>query len=156
MIRKHENTRADKEQDRIRHVDTLSAQTGPIFLTYRPNLNIKSILKEVCALPALYDFVSDDSIRHQIWRIEEKTLLEKISQIFSSMKQVYIADGHHRAASAVKVGLTRRNAHSDYTGTEEFNYFLSVLFPSDEPVSYTHLVRFYEWRELNCYNLLIL
>lgn len=132
VIRKHENTRADKEQDRIRHVDTLSAQTGPIFLTYRPNLNIKSILKEVCALPALYDFVSDDSIRHQIWRIEEKTLLEKISQIFSSMKQVYIADGHHRAASAVKVGLTRRNAHSDYTGTEEFNYFLSVLFPSDE------------------------
>lgn len=132
VIRKHENTRADKEQDRIRHVDTLSAQTGPIFLTYRPNLNIKSILKEVCTLPALYDFVSDDSIRHQIWRIEEKTLLEKISQIFSSMKQVYIADGHHRAASAVKVGLTRRNAHSDYTGTEEFNYFLSVLFPSDE------------------------
>lgn len=132
VIRKHENTRADKEQDRIRHVDTLSAQTGPIFLTYRPNLNIKSILKEVCALPALYDFVSDDSIRHQIWRIEEKTLLKKISQIFSSMKQVYIADGHHRAASAVKVGLTRRNAHSDYTGTEEFNYFLSVLFPSDE------------------------
>ena len=132
VIRKHENTRADKEQDRIRHVDTLSAQTGPIFLTYRPNLNIKSILKEVCTLPALYDIVSDDSIRHQIWRIEEKTLLEKISQIFSSMKQVYIADGHHRAASAVKVGLTRRNAHSDYTGTEEFNYFLSVLFPSDE------------------------
>lgn len=132
VIRKHENTRADKEQDRIRHVDTLSAQTGPIFLTYRPNLNIKSILKEVCTLPALYDFVSDDSIRHQIWRIEEKTLLEKISQIFSSMKQVYIADGHHRAASAVKVDLTRRNAHSDYTGTEEFNYFLSVLFPSDE------------------------
>lgn len=132
VIRKHENTRADKEQDRIRHVDTLSAQTGPIFLTYRPNLNIKSILKEVCILPALYDFVSDDSIRHQIWRIEEKTLLEKISQIFSSIKQVYIADGHHRAASAVKVGLMRRNAHSDYTGTEEFNYFLSVLFPSDE------------------------
>ncbi|MCU6748642.1 MULTISPECIES: DUF1015 domain-containing protein [Lachnospiraceae] len=132
IIRKHENTREEKELDRIRHVDTLSAQTGPIFLAYRPHAALKILLEKVCASAPLYDFVSDDSIRHQVWQIKEINLIEQISQIFSSIEQVYIADGHHRAASAVKVGLMRRDAHPDYTGTEEFNYFLSVLFSSDE------------------------
>ena len=132
IIRKHENTREEKELDRIRHVDTLSAQTGPIFLAYRPHAALKILLEKVCASAPLYDFVSDDSIRHQVWQVKENNLIEQISQIFSSIEQVYIADGHHRAASAVKVGLMRRDAHPDYTGTEEFNYFLSVLFSSDE------------------------
>lgn len=131
-IRKHENTREDKELDRIRHVDTLSTQTGPIFLSYRANPDLKAVLKAICALPSLYDFTCEDGIRHQVWAVKETERIEKISRIFSSINQVYIADGHHRAASAVKVGLRRREAHPDYDGTEEFNYFLSVLFPSDE------------------------
>lgn len=132
IIRKHEKTREDKELDRIRHIDTVSAQTGPIFLAYRPQTELKALLRDASARTPLYDFVSEDGIRHQVWKIAEKERIEKISQIFSSIPQVYIADGHHRAASAVKVGLKRRAEHPDYDGTEEFNYFLCVLFSSEE------------------------
>lgn len=139
-IRRHENTKEDKEQDRIRHVDTLNAQTGPIFLTYRPQPALKQIAGAVKELPPLYDFISEDGISHQVWKIEKDTLtmpdgkdlLTEISDIFSHIGHIYIADGHHRAASAVKVGLKRREEHPGYDGTEEFNYFLSVLFPADE------------------------
>lgn len=152
-IRKHENTKADKEQDRICHVDTLSAQTGPIFLAYRAQPELKQLTRIVKTGAPLYDFTSEDGIRHQIWRIDPKmplcpqkaasdgygekpdsvqTVSEQINRLFSDMNHVYIADGHHRAASAVKVGLKRRKEYPDYQGTEEFNYFLSVLFPDDE------------------------
>jgi uncharacterized protein (DUF1015 family) len=135
VIKKHENTRADKEQDRINHVDTLSAQTGPIFLAYRNNENIRSAveagLSESDGKP-LYDFVSEDGIRHTVYRIAETSHVAALKAAFEEMNAVYIADGHHRAASAVKVGLKRRQAHPDYDGTEEFNYFLSVLFPDEE------------------------
>jgi uncharacterized protein (DUF1015 family) len=135
VIKKHENTRADKEQDRINHVDTLSAQTGPIFLAYRNNDSIRQAvedgLSESNGKP-LYDFVSEDGIRHTVYRISESSHVAAIKDAFSQMNAVYIADGHHRAASAVKVGLKRREAYPDYNGTEEFNYFLSVLFPDEE------------------------
>ena len=132
VIKKHENTRADKEVDRITHVDTLSAQTGPIFLAYRQNETLKAIVAEEKAKPALYDFVSDDGIRHRVWKINDPAQTEAIEAAFAAIPATYIADGHHRAASAVKVGLKRRAENPGYTGEEPFNYFLSVLFPDEE------------------------
>lgn len=132
VIKKHENTRADKEEDRIRHVDTCDAQTGPIFLAYRSKQEINRIVEEKMKEQPLYDFVSDDGIRHSVWKIAEADHVQGIEQAFSQIDSIYIADGHHRAASAVKVGLKRRAANPGYTGKEEFNYFLSVLFPDDQ------------------------
>ncbi len=132
VIKKHENTRADKEVDRIRHVDTCSAQTGPIFLAYRANKKINEIVEQVKKEAPLYDFVSEDGIRHTVWRISDKNTVGTIRAEFENVPNTYIADGHHRAASAVKVGLKRRAENPDYTGDEEFNYFLSVLFPDEQ------------------------
>lgn len=132
VIKKHENTRADKEVDRIRHVDTCSAQTGPIFLAYRAKEEINAVVAKVKEEPALYDFVSDDGIRHSVWRIAEKEQVDTLEKAFAKVPNTYIADGHHRAASAVKVGLKRREENPGYTGDEEFNYFLSVLFPDEQ------------------------
>ena len=132
VIKKHENTREEKELDRIRHVDTVNAQTGPIFLAYRQNIALKEIVAEEKTKPALYDFVSDDGIRHRVWRIDGADRTDVIEAAFAAIPSTYIADGHHRAASAVKVGLKRRTKHPGYTGEEPFNYFLSVLFPDDE------------------------
>jgi len=132
VIKKHENTRADKEVDRIRHVDTCNAQTGPIFLAYRYNEAIGNVVKKVTDQDALYDFVSEDGIGHQVWIVKDDVDIATIENAFEGMQEIYIADGHHRCASAVKVGLRRREANPDYDGTEEFNYFLSVLFPDEE------------------------
>lgn len=132
VIKKHENTRADKEVDRITHVDTLSAQTGPIFLAYRADSVINDAVKKTKENKALYDFISPDGIRHQVWKMTDITLVENVRKAFEGIDSVYIADGHHRAASAVKVGLKRRQENRGYTGNEEFNYFLSVLFPDEE------------------------
>ena len=132
VVKKHENTREDKELDRIRHVDTVNAQTGPIFLTYRQNEILKAIVAEEKAKPVLYDFVSDDGIRHRVWKIDDPAQTVAIEAAFAAIPATYIADGHHRAASAVKVGLKRRAENPGYTGEEPFNYFLSVLFPDEE------------------------
>ncbi len=132
IIKKHENTRADKEEDRIRHVDACSAQTGPIFLAYRANTVIREVVERTKEGAPLYDFVSDDGIRHRVFVIEKKEDIDAVSSAFSQTGEIYIADGHHRAASAVKVGFKRRKEHPDYTGEEEFNYFLSVCFPDEE------------------------
>lgn len=132
VILKHENTLAAKEEDRVRHVDTCSAQTGPIFLAYRPCETLRQIISEVKATPVLYDFTSDDGVRHQVWKIDSREYIDNISQLFAGIPHLYIADGHHRAASAVRVGQMRRAADPDFSGNEEYNYFLSVLFPSDE------------------------
>ena len=132
VILKHENTLAAKEEDRVRHVDACSAQTGPIFLAYRPCAALRRIIDDVKAAPALYDFTSDDGVRHQVWKIDSREYIDNISQSFKEIPHLYIADGHHRAASAVRVGQMRRSADPGSTGAEEYNYFLSVLFPSDE------------------------
>ena len=132
VVKKHENTREDKELDRIRHVDTVNAQTGPIFLAYRQNETLKAIVAEEKAKPVLYDFVSDDGIRHRVWKIDDPAQTAAIEAAFATIPATYIADGHHRAASAVKVGLKRRAENPGYTGEEPFNYFLSVLFPDEE------------------------
>ena len=132
VIKKHENTRADKEADRIHHVDTCNAQTGPIFLAYRYNNEIGDVVSAVKQTPSLYDFVADDGIRHRVFKIGDAAQIQTIEKAFAGIDDIYIADGHHRAASAVKVGFKRREEHPDYDGTEEFNYFLSVLFPDEE------------------------
>lgn len=132
IIKKHENTRADKEQDRIRHVDTCNAQTGPIFLAYRAQEAVRKLTERITKETPLYDFVSEDGIVHQVWMIAEEADVQTLQDTFAAMKEIYIADGHHRCASAVKVGLKRRSLKPDYDGSEEFNYFLSVFFPDDE------------------------
>ena len=132
VIKKHENTRADKEADRINHVDRCSAQTGPIFLAYRANDVIREEVAKAKKEEPLYSFTSPDGIRHQVYKIADKEAVDNIKNAFAGINDIYIADGHHRAASAVKVGLKRRAEHPDYTGDEEFNYFLSVLFPDEE------------------------
>ncbi len=118
--------------DRIRHVDVCNAQTGPIFLAYRQTEGLRQVMAEQTAHKTLYDFTSEDGIRHQVWQVADGESQEKIREEFQAMRAVYIADGHHRCASAVKVGLKRRAAAGAYTGEEEFNYFLSVLFPEEE------------------------
>ncbi|CDD35445.1 putative uncharacterized protein [Roseburia sp. CAG:309] len=133
VIKKHENTRQDKEIDRITHVDTCSAQTGPIFLAYRSDKSIHDIVAAYVENETpVYDFTAVDGIAHRVWKIAKKEDVDAIYKAFQKIDQIYIADGHHRAASAVKVGLKRRKENPGYTGEEEFNYFLSVLFPHDE------------------------
>ena len=132
VIKKHENTRADKEVDRITHVDTCSAQTGPIFLAYRADQEISQVVEKYVKTEPVYDFTAVDGISHRVWKIDGREDVDTIYQAFQRIDKIYIADGHHRAASAVKVGLKRRGENPGYTGEEEFNYFLSVLFPHDE------------------------
>ncbi len=132
VIKKHENTRREKEEDRVRHVDVCDAQTGPIFLAYRSQKALKRLTADEKQKEPLFDFVSEDGIRHRGWKIAGQQELQAIQTAFSGMDSLYIADGHHRAASAVRVGLKRREEHPGYTGDEEFNYFLSVIFPDDE------------------------
>ena len=133
IIKKHELTRADKEADRIRHVDTCDANTGPIFLCYRENESIASLIEAWKAEHTpVYDFVSDGNIGNTVWVVDDAALCAKISALFADVDSFYIADGHHRCASAVKVGQKRRAEMPDYTGEEEFNFFLAVLFPQNE------------------------
>ena len=132
VIKKHENTREEKELDRIRHVEICQAQTGPIFLAYRSHPVICEETRKAKKREPLYDFTASDGIAHRVWKIEDKETVEKIRKAFHETGNIYIADGHHRCASAVKVSLERREANPDYTGKEEFNYFLSVLFPDDQ------------------------
>lgn len=131
-IKKHENTREEKEQDRIRHVDTLDTQTGPIFLAYRFDAVLKEIIEETKRKTPVYDFISEDKITHRVWVIDESEMMERIQQCFVKINKIYIADGHHRAASAIKVGCKKRKEHPGYTGEEEFNYFLCTLFAEEE------------------------
>lgn len=132
VIKKHENTRADKEQDRIRHVDACNAQTGPIFLAYRSQAALQQVIAQVTATAPVYDFTSEDGITHRVWVVSDEQQMQTIRDTFAGMGQIYIADGHHRCASAVKVGLRRREANPAHTGEEEYNFFLSVLFSADE------------------------
>lgn len=132
VIKKHEKTREDKEIDRINHVDICDAQTGPIFLAYRSRLIINEVIERVKKGNPLYDFLAPDGIRHTVWKIEKQSDIDTIYKEFQGIESIYIADGHHRTASAVKVGLKRRAEKPNYTGEEEFNFFLSVLFPHDQ------------------------
>ena len=150
VIKKHENTLEKKELDRIRHIDALDAQTGPIFLTYRDSDAIDILVAAVKKTTPLYDFTGEDGVTHRVWRMaaasEEVACSQAYAGLVAAFAKVpcaYIADGHHRAASAVKVGLARREANPGYDGTEEFNYFMSVLFPASQLsiLAYNRVVR---------------
>lgn len=131
-IKKHELTRADKEEDRIRHVDTCNANTGPIFLTYKNKKEIDAVINKCVENTPIYDFVADDGIGHTVWIVNNDEDIQCLVNEFKSVSALYIADGHHRNASAVKVGLKRRAENPNYTGNEEFNYYLSVIFPDNQ------------------------
>jgi len=132
VIKRHENTRADKEVDRIRHVDTTNAQTGPIFLAYHHNDTLYGIIRKNQEKEPLYDFTAEDGISHRVWIIDEEKDVTGILEAFRAINSIYIADGHHRCASAVKVAMNRRSSFPEDKGNEAYNYFLSVLFPDDE------------------------
>ncbi len=130
VVKRHELTREEKEQDRIRHVDVCDANTGPIFLTgWFPMELIELRNRWIEEHEAEYDFTAEDGIVHRVWVIDDPDTIRLVEDYAEKIPSLYIADGHHRAASAVKVGEKRRQEHPGYTGEEEFNYFLSVLFP---------------------------
>lgn len=142
-IKRHEFTRADKEEDRIRHIDTCDANTGPIFLTYRQKDNISDFIKSYCDNNSpIYDFVSD-GVQQTVWEISNKALISELENMLSDAGDYYIADGHHRCASAAKVGMKRREENPDFNGSEEFNLFLAVLFADSdlEIMDYNRVIR---------------
>ena len=134
VIKKHENTREEKEKDRIDHVYTCKAQTGPIFLCYRENKTISEIVSRVKSVDEpIYDFVSEGDVRNRVWLMEDEDENNMVSRVFTTINDIYIADGHHRCASAVKVGLKmRQEGEGTLRGKQQSDYFLSVLFPDSE------------------------
>ncbi|MEI6279912.1 MAG: DUF1015 family protein [Verrucomicrobiae bacterium] len=129
IIRKHEKTRKDKEDDRTRLIGTLRADTGPVFLTYRGHPEIDALAAAQTSLPPSVDFVAPDGIRHTLWRMHEN---RSLTEAFSKVPLAYVADGHHRSASAARVGRELREANPNHTGAEDYNWFLCVLFPADQ------------------------
>ncbi|MEP6574619.1 MAG: DUF1015 family protein [Gemmatimonadota bacterium] len=129
IIRKHEKTRKDKEDDRTRHVLTLNANAEPVFLTYHGIGAINDLVKQLCDSDPVYDFTAPDGVRHTVWQVEDAAPLLKA---FDSVPAAYVADGHHRSASAWRAGLERRKANPGHQGNEEYNWFLAVLFPASE------------------------
>jgi len=132
-IKKHELTRAEKEADRIRHIDACDAHPSPVFFTYRhQDIIDDTVAKVIANKQPEYDFISDDSIHHTLWVMDDPEDIKAIQNAFTSLPNLYVADGHHRTASAAKVGLKKREQFPDYTGDEEFNYFMAVIFPDNQ------------------------
>lgn len=140
VIRKHERTRRDKEDDRTRHMLVLQAQTGPVFLTYRARRDIDTMVMETTMANALYDFTAEDGIQHTIWRVPDPV---RFVQAFRDIPYLYIADGHHRAASASRARAELKTKNSAHSGDEEYNFFLAVIFPDDQLqiLPYNRIVR---------------
>lgn len=142
VIRRHENTREEKEQDRIRHIRACGAQTGPIYLSFRleggrsssrlEGMPLRELIAREKENPPLYSFAAKNGVLHQVWKVGDEERVRAFYEALRRIGRLYIADGHHRAASAVKVGLAKREENPGHTGEEEYNYFLSVLFPEEE------------------------
>jgi len=128
-IKIHEKTRRVKEEDRIRYVDTQNANTGPVFLAYRDSEKINALVDAAKATEPLYKFTAEDGVAHTVWKFENAAQLE---DAFGEIPETYVADGHHRSASAAKIGAKRRAANPAHTGNEPYNYFLAVMFPESE------------------------
>ncbi|SCZ54638.1 DUF1015 domain-containing protein [Thiohalomonas denitrificans] len=128
-IRKHEFTRPDKEDDRVRQIDSLGAQTGPVFLTYRHNTTIDDLVERLTAAEPDMDVTADDGVRHTLWAVSDTGAMQTITDTFDAMERLYVADGHHRSAAASRVAAKRREANPEHTGDEPYNFFLSVIFP---------------------------
>lgn len=137
-IKKHEKTRAEKEEDRIRHVDVLDANTGPIFLLYKDQEEITNLIDQEYKKEAEISFVSPDGVGHRVWTIDDQDRVHKILKAFEKVDALYIADGHHRSASAVRVGQMRREENPGFSGQEEFNFFLSILYPQSQVKIYDY------------------
>ncbi len=131
-IRKHEFTRPDKEDDRVRQIDALNAQTGPVFLTYRHSDAIDAIAEKVTAGDPEVDVTADDGVHHTIWVCRDQGDIDTITQTFDAMECIYIADGHHRSAAGSRVAAARKAANANHSGDEDYNYFLSVVFPDNQ------------------------
>jgi uncharacterized protein (DUF1015 family) len=132
IIKKHEFTRKDKEEDRCEHVRVTNSHSGPIFLTYRDNTEIDSIIAQIILQRQENDHVASDGVRHQCWVIKDAALIQKIVSLFHSIPSLYIADGHHRSAAAYRVGMEKAKANPHDCGDEEYNYFLAVYFPASQ------------------------
>lgn len=143
LIRKHELTRKDKEEDRTRHIETLGATTGPAFLTYPDRKDLDDKIASLTAAPAVYHFTTSDGITHDFWVIHEDKDIEFISAIFKDISVLYIADGHHRSASAANVARRKKAENAYHTGQESYNYFLAVIFPAGQlyVMDYNRLVK---------------
>jgi len=142
-IKKHEHTRPDKEDDRTRHINTMNANTGPVFLIYPPRPAIDALVARICAGKPEYDFTSDDGIGHTLWVVSEPKTVAELRAAFVAVPALYVADGHHRSAAGMRVRRERRAANPTHRGDEPYNYFLSVVFPSDQVkiMAYNRVVR---------------
>ena len=132
IIKKHENTRREKEDDRAKHVDTLNANTGPVFLTYPHKDEIDNLEAEITAKKPEIDFVADDNITHTLWVVDKEDDVKKFVELFKTIPALYVADGHHRSAAASRVCAIRKAANPNHTGNESYNHFLSVIFPDNQ------------------------
>ena len=132
VIKKHEYTRVEKERDRINHFHFCNANTEPVFLTYRDNQKVRVLIDGYMSNNESEYDITDDGVRHEVWAIKDDNVINGICGLFGQIPSLYIADGHHRTASACKVGLKKREENPDYTGNEEFNYFLAALFPDND------------------------
>jgi len=128
-IKKHELTRKDKEEDRIRHVDTVNAQTGPVFISYRERKNLNKIVEEITAASPEYDFTAEDGVKHTAWVVDDAKRIGKIRKEFSEVESLYIADGHHRAAAAATIARNRRSQDKSNDSVKEYDSILAVFFP---------------------------
>jgi uncharacterized protein (DUF1015 family) len=131
-IRRHEFTRPDKEDDRVRQIDALNAQTGPVFLTYRHHANIDAMAEIVTRGKPDVDVTADDGVRHTLWVVRDRKLIKGLTQAFEVLDKLYVADGHHRSAAAARVAAARKRANPAHTGEEAYNYFLAVIFPDNQ------------------------
>ena len=135
VIKKHELTRADKEEDRVKHIDYLDANDEPVFYTYRSDSNNKSIsdrIEKIVAREPVYDFATDDGLTHTLWVIEDREEIARFTDYFAAIPNLYVADGHHRSAAASRVREIRRDSNPGHSGNEEYNFFLTVIFPDKE------------------------
>ncbi|HJV65130.1 MAG TPA: DUF1015 family protein [Geomonas sp.] len=131
-IKKHELTRADKEEDRVRHIDLLNANDEPVFYTYRHHPEITAMVAKATGQAPLYDFTTADGVSHTLWSITDRTVIDLLTKSFAAIPTLYVADGHHRSAAASRVRDLRKNANPNHNGSEEYNFFLTVIFPDDE------------------------
>lgn len=131
-IKKHELTRADKEEDRVKHIDYLDANDEPVFYTYRNNPAITKAIEDVTGGESLYSFITDDGVSHALWSIADAALIDYLTRSFAAIPTLYVADGHHRSAAASRVRDLRKSANPQHSGSEEYNHFLTVIFPDNE------------------------
>ncbi len=143
LIKKHEHTRRAKEDDRTRHVEALNANTGPVFLTYRARPEIDALVAELTAGEPVYGFTAPDGVVHTLWVVDDPADRDRLREAFAGVPVLYVADGHHRSAAAVRVRAKRREANPAHTGEEPYNFFLSVIFPHDQMMimDYNRVVR---------------